>query len=142
SAVGVRMQSEIGLTAVSRGELRRGSWHMDILYQIGGVARTDQTLRIQFKNEAGPVEAALGAFRIGRRLSLDKTIFAEDFTYLKSVAPAGTVAKLTIPSHSMLHYRCGRAVIDQADFPEMVAFWHDIAEVYMQVLDVMVALCR
>ena len=107
-----RMQQEIGLQGVTDGEFRRGSWHMDFLYQIGGVAKTDHTLRIQFRNEAGPVEAALGAFRIGRRLSLDKPIFAEDFAYLKSVAPAGTVAKLTIPSPSMLHYRGGRAVID------------------------------
>jgi len=125
----VRMQQEIGLQGVTDGEFRRGSWHMDFLYQIGGVAKTEQTLRIQFRNEGGPVEAALGGFRIGRRLSLDKTIFAEDFGYLKSVAPAGTVAKLTIPSPSMLHYRGGRAVIDQTAYPEMDAFWHDLAEV-------------
>ena len=114
----VRMQQEIGLEGVTDGEFRRGSWHMDFLYQIGGVAKTDQTLRIQFRNESGPVEAALGAFRIGGKLSLEKTIFAEDFAYLKSVAPAGTVAKLTIPSPSMLHYRGGRAVIDQAAYPD------------------------
>jgi 5-methyltetrahydropteroyltriglutamate--homocysteine methyltransferase len=126
----VRMQQDIGLQGVTDGEFRRGSWHMDFLYQIGGVAKTDRTLRIQFKNEAGPVEAALGAFRIGRRLSFDKTIFAEDFAYLKSVAPAGTVAKLTIPSPSMLHYRSGRAVIDPAAYPDMEPFWHDLAEVY------------
>ena len=126
----VRMQREIGLQGVTDGEFRRGSWHMDFLYQIGGVAKTDQNLRIQFKNETGPVEAALGAFRIGRRLTLDKTIFAEDFAYLKSATPTGTVAKLTIPSPSMLHYRGGRAVIDQAAYPEMEAFWHDLAEVY------------
>ena len=117
---------------VTDGEFRRGSWHMDFLYQIGGVAKTDQKLRIQFRNEAGPVEAALGAFRIGGKLTLDKTIFAEDFAYLKSVAPAGTVAKLTIPSPSMLHYRGGRAVIDQAAYPDMDAFWHDLAEVYQR----------
>src|SRR5215469_3514169 len=125
-----RMQQEVGLAGVTDGEFRRGAWHMDFLYQIGGVAKTDQTLRLQFRNEAGPVEAALGAFRIDRRLTLDKTIFAEDFAYLKSVAPARTVAKLTIPSPSMLHYRGGRAVIDQAAYPEMEAFWHDLGEVY------------
>ena len=128
----VRMQEEIGLQGVTDGEFRRGSWHMDFLYQIGGVAKTDQKLRIQFRNEAGPVEAALGAFRIGGKLTLEKTIFAEDFACLKSVAPAGAVPKLTIPSPSMLHYRGGRAVIDQAAYPEMEAFWHDLAEVYRQ----------
>ncbi len=126
----VRMQREVGLEGVTDGEFRRGSWHMDFLYQIGGVAKTDQTLRIRFRNEAGPVEAALGAFRIGGRLTLDKTIFAEDFAFLKSVAPPGATPKLTIPSPSMLHYRGGRAAIDAAAYPEMEAFWHDLAEVY------------
>src|SRR5438477_4071426 len=110
----VAMQAELGLKGVTDGEFRRGSWHMDFMYQIGGVAKTDRTLRIQFRNESGPVEAALGAFHIGGRLSLDQTIFAEDFSYLKSVAPPGTVPKLTIPSPSMLHYRGGRAVINAA----------------------------
>ena len=136
----VRMQEEIGLQGVTDGEFRRGSWHMDFLYQIGGVAKTDQKLRIQFRNEAGPVEAALGAFRIGGKLTLEKTIFAEDFAYLKSVAPAGTVAKLTIPSPSMLHYRGGRAVIDQAAYPGLDAFWHDLAEVYKREIAGLAAL--
>ena len=135
-----RMQREIGLHGVTDGEFRRGSWHMDFLYQIGGVAKTDSTLRIQFKNEAGPVEAALGAFRIGRQLSLDKTIFGEDFAYLKSVAPVGSVPKLTIPSPSMLHYRGGRAVIDQTAYPEMDAFWHDLAAVYRKEIAALAAL--
>ena len=39
----VRMQQEVGLQGVTDGEFRRGSWHMDFLYQIGGVAKTDQT---------------------------------------------------------------------------------------------------
>ena len=30
----------------------------------------------------------------------------------------------------MLHYRGGRAVIDPAAYPEIEAFWHDLAEVY------------
>ena len=65
----VRMQREVGLEAVTDGEFRRGSWHMDFLYQIGGVAKTDQRLRIQFRNESGPVEAALGAFRVAGKLN-------------------------------------------------------------------------
>ena len=135
-----QMQQELGLQGVTDGEFRRGSWHMDFLYQIGGVAKTDRTLRIQFRNDAGPVEAALGAFRIGDKLRLDKTIFAEDFGYLKSVAPAGTIPKLTIPSPSMLHYRGGRAVIDQAAYPDIDAFWHDLAEVYRREIAGLAAL--
>src|SRR3954464_1075104 len=136
----VRMQQEIGLQGVTDGEFRRGSWHMDFLYQIAGVEKTDRQLRIQFRNEAGPVEAALGAFRIGGKLALKKTIFGEDFAYLKSVAPAGTVPKLTIPSPSMLHYRGGRAALDQTASHGVDPFWHDLAEVYRQEIAGLAAL--
>src|SRR5205823_14171673 len=139
-AEAAKMQAELGLKGVTDGEFRRCLLHMDFLYQIGGVAKSDQTLRIQFRNESGPVEAALGAFRIAGRLSLDKTIFAADFAYLKSVAPPGTTPKLTIPSPSMLHYRGGRAVIDQAAYPEMDPFWHDLAEVYRKQIGGLAAL--
>jgi 5-methyltetrahydropteroyltriglutamate--homocysteine methyltransferase len=125
-----KMQAELGLHGVTDGEFRRGSWHMDFLYQIGGVAKTDRVLNIRFKNEAGTIEFSPAAHRVAGRLSLDKTIFGEDFGYLKSVAPPGTTPKLTIPSPSMLHYRGGRAAIDEAAYPEMEAFWHDLAEVY------------
>jgi 5-methyltetrahydropteroyltriglutamate--homocysteine methyltransferase len=136
----VTMQADIGLRGVTDGEFRRGSWHMDFLYRIGGVTRIDQTLRLQFHNEAGTVEAALGAFRIDGKLAFDETIFAEDFAYLRSVAPAGATAKLTIPSPSMLHYRGGRASIDPTIYPDMEEFWRDLARVYAQEIAALHAL--
>ena len=126
----VRMQREAGLMGVTDGEFRRGSWHMDFLYQIGGVGKTDRRLTIQFKNEAGTLEFTPAAHRVAAKLTLDKTIFGEDFAFLKSAAPAGATPKLTIPSPSMLHYRGGRAAIDEGAYPEMEPFWHDLAEVY------------
>jgi 5-methyltetrahydropteroyltriglutamate--homocysteine methyltransferase len=131
-AVAARMQADLGLVGVTDGEFRRGSWHMDFLYRIGGVARTDQTLRLPFRNAGGTVEAALGAFRIGGKLNLDETIFGDDFAHLKSVAPAGKVAKLTIPSPSMLHYRGGRAAINPNAYSDMAEFWADLAAVYAE----------
>jgi 5-methyltetrahydropteroyltriglutamate--homocysteine methyltransferase len=136
----VKMQADIGLQGVTDGEFRRGSWHMDFLYQIGGVAKTDQLLHIQFKNEAGTIEFTPAAHRVSGKLTLDKTIFGEDFAYLKSVAPPGTTPKLTIPSPSMLHYRGGRAAIDETAYPEMEAFWHDLAAVYAKEIAGLAAL--
>jgi 5-methyltetrahydropteroyltriglutamate--homocysteine methyltransferase len=136
----VVMQAELGLKGVTDGEFRRGSWHMDFLYQIGGVEKTDRTLHLAFKNEAGPVEFSPAAHRVASRLYLVKTIFAEDFAFLKSAAPPGTTPKLTIPSPSMLHYRGGRAAIDPATYPELEAFRHDLASVYKQEIAGLAAL--
>jgi 5-methyltetrahydropteroyltriglutamate--homocysteine methyltransferase len=88
----VRLQRDIGLQGVTDGEFRRGSWHMDFLYRIGGVERLDQKMRLQFRNETSTVEAALGAFRIGGKLRLGETIFGADFAFLKSAAFDGTAA--------------------------------------------------
>src|SRR5689334_20731709 len=134
------MQAELGLKGVTDGEFRRGSWHMDFLYQIGGVTKTDRILNIQFRNEAGTLEFSPAAHRVAGKLTLDKTIFGEDFAYLKSVAPPGATPKLTIPSPSMLHYRGGRAAIDQDAYPDMEAFWHDLAAVYAQEIAGLAAL--
>src|SRR5690349_2629314 len=48
----VRMQEEVGLRAATDGEFRRASWHMDFIYQLGGVSRTDEQLRVHFYNDA------------------------------------------------------------------------------------------
>jgi 5-methyltetrahydropteroyltriglutamate--homocysteine methyltransferase len=40
----------------------------------------------------------------------------------------------------MLHYRGGRAAIDQGAYPEMEAFWHDLAGVYAQEIAGLAAL--
>jgi len=136
----VEMQAELGLKGVTDGEFRRGSWHMDFLYRIGGVDKTERRLNIAFKNAAGTVEFSPAAHRVAGKLRLERTIFAEDFTFLKSVAPAGTIPKLTIPSPSMLHYRGGRAAIDETAYPEMEQFWHDLAEVYRQEIAGLAAL--
>jgi 5-methyltetrahydropteroyltriglutamate--homocysteine methyltransferase len=63
------------------------------------------------------------------KLRLEGCIFGEAFDYLKSVVRSGT-PKLTIPSPSMMHYRGGRAAIDEGVYPHMEDFWRDLAAVY------------
>src|SRR5579863_5631859 len=94
---GVALQRAVGLHGITDGEMRRGSWHMDFLYQIGGVSHSDHRLHIEFKNAAGTVEFSPTAHRITGKLGLDKVIFGDDFAYLQSVAGEGVTPKLTIP---------------------------------------------
>lgn len=129
----VRMQEDIGLQSITDGELRRGSWHMDFLYQIGGVTRVQDNLKVQFHNEKGDIEFTPAALRVTGPLSLQKCIFGEDFTFLKSVT-RGT-PKLTIPAPSMIHYRGGKAIVDPAVYPDMDRFWADLKTVYAQQVE-------
>src|SRR5579863_1533823 len=105
-AAAVRRQEELGLQAVTDGEMRRESWHMDFYRQIGGLAKADEVVQVPFKTESGDLAFAVEGVQVAGRLRLDKTIFGDDFAYLKSVAKA--TPKLTIPSPSVLHRRGGR----------------------------------
>jgi 5-methyltetrahydropteroyltriglutamate--homocysteine methyltransferase len=42
------------------------------------------------------------------------------------------VPKLTIPSPSMVHYRGGRAAIDESVYPELDGFWSDLTAAYRE----------
>ena len=134
----VRMQEDVGLQGVTDGEYRRASWHMDFIYQIGGITKAQDNLKVQFHNEKGDIEFTPAAMRVTGKLRLDKCIFAEDFTFLRSVAR--TTPKLTIPSPSMVHYRGGRAAIDPVVYPDLEEFWRDLEQVYADQIEALGAL--
>jgi methionine synthase II (cobalamin-independent) len=128
----VRFQEDLGLQAVTDGEFRRGSWHMDFLYQVGGVTRAQDNLEVQFHNAQGDIEFTPAALRVTGPLRLQHCIFGEDFRFLQSVARG--IPKLTIPSPSMMHYRGGRSVIDATVYPDIEQFWRDLSRVYADEL--------
>ena len=126
----VALQQEAGLRSVTDGEFRRASWHMDFIYQIGGIGQVPGHLVSQFRNAEGTIEFTPPAIRVNRRVTMDKTIFGEDFAFLQSIA-GESVPKLTIPAPSMVHYRSGvRAVVDESVYPDVEEFWSDVSAAY------------
>ncbi|MFS8499791.1 MAG: 5-methyltetrahydropteroyltriglutamate--homocysteine S-methyltransferase [Micromonosporaceae bacterium] len=128
----VAMQREVGLKSATDGEFRRTSWHMDFIYQLGGVRPTDEKIKVHFRNEQGELEFTSAALAVDGPIRLEKTIFGEDFAFLKSVVGEGITPKLTIPSPSMVHYRGGRAAIDPKVYPDEEQFWADLSAAYAQ----------
>lgn len=131
----VAMQKDVGLKTATDGELRRASWHMDFIYQLDGVTKAPGDLKVQFHNAEGDIEFTPAAMKVDGRLGVSDTIFGEDFAFLRDtvagVAPELT-PKLTIPSPSMVHYRGGRASIDESVYPDMDAFWADLTAAYAE----------
>jgi 5-methyltetrahydropteroyltriglutamate--homocysteine methyltransferase len=126
----VRMQQDVGLRSATDGEFRRSSWHMDFIYQLGGIRSTDQKIQVHFRNADGELDFETAALAVDAPIRLRKTIFGDDFTYLASTVGPGVTAKLTIPSPSMVHYRGGRAAIDPAVYPDEEQFWADLSAAY------------
>jgi 5-methyltetrahydropteroyltriglutamate--homocysteine methyltransferase len=142
-AAAVRRQQEVGLAAVTDGELRRESWHMDFIYQLGGISQVqDDTIRVAFHSKDRQFEWAPPSAHVVAPLRLRHTIFGDAFAYLRdavtalprkgngAASSAGLVPKLTIPSPSMVHYRGGRSAIARQVYPDLEDFWADLAAVY------------
>jgi methionine synthase II (cobalamin-independent) len=139
----VAMQRDVGLQSATDGEFRRASWHMDFIYQLGGIEKTPGDIKVQFHNEQGDIEFTPAAIHVGSKVHLAKTIFGEDFAFLQSCVEGDVVPKLTIPSPSMVHYRGGRAAIDPAIYPDVDQFWSDLSSAYAeQVKAIAAAGCR
>ena len=127
----IRMQGEVGLKTATDGELRRESWHMDFIYSLGGVKKVqDDTIRVAFHNKEKGFEWAPPSAHIVAPVTLPETIFAGAFAFVRDNVSAGQTAKLTIPSPSMVHYRGGRAAIDETVYPDLGQFWDDLAAAY------------
>jgi 5-methyltetrahydropteroyltriglutamate--homocysteine methyltransferase len=128
----VALQAAAGLRSATDGEFRRTSWHMDFIYRLGGISSSDESIKVKFQNADGQIEFNTAALHVDGPVRLRETIFADDFTFLKSVTGSAVTPKLTIPSPSMVHYRGGPAALDPAVYPDEEQFWHDLSAAYAQ----------
>jgi 5-methyltetrahydropteroyltriglutamate--homocysteine methyltransferase len=138
----VKMQEAVGLQSATDGEFRRASWHMDFIYQLGGISKAPGNLAVKFHNPSGDIEFTPASIVVDSKVRVDHTIFADDFRYLQSVVTSA-VPKLTIPSPNMVHYRGGPASIDPGVYPDIEEFWADLAAAYADEVGRLAALgCR
>ncbi|HLU55339.1 MAG TPA: 5-methyltetrahydropteroyltriglutamate--homocysteine S-methyltransferase [Pseudonocardia sp.] len=138
----VAMQEEIGLQAATDGEFRRTSWHMDFIYQLGGIERTDEQMQVVMRNQEGEKAFTTAGLAVRGKVHLREPIFADAFRFLAS-ATTSAVPKLTIPSPSMVHYRAGTSAIDRTVYPDVEEFWSDLSAAYAAQIRAMADLgCR
>jgi 5-methyltetrahydropteroyltriglutamate--homocysteine methyltransferase len=130
----VRTQEEVGLQSATDGEFRRASWHMDFIYQLGGIEQADEQLHVTFHNERGDIDFEAAALRVADKIRLERTIFGDAFEFLRATVTTAT-PKLTIPSPSMVHYRGGRAFIDPDAYADADTFWTDLTAAYAKEVE-------
>jgi 5-methyltetrahydropteroyltriglutamate--homocysteine methyltransferase len=125
----VKFQESLGLQGITDGEFRRTYFHIDFLEQLEGV-ETKGGITVAFHNAAGNVEFSPPVMHIKSRVRHARPIQLADFQYLKSVAAPARTPKVTIPSPTMLHFRGGRGAISKEAYPDLEAFYDDVAAAY------------
>jgi 5-methyltetrahydropteroyltriglutamate--homocysteine methyltransferase len=137
----VRLQEDAGLKLATDGEFRRKEWHMDFLKQFANVREVPSQIKLRFHTHEGDTEVSPPSLRIEGKLGRPHGIFVDHFKYVQSVTKV--TGKQTIPSPTIMHFRGGRGAVDRTAYPEMDAFFSDLARVYSEeIADLGSAGCR
>ena len=139
----VRLQEDLGLKLCTDGEFNRQSWSGDFMLKFANVKMVPSKLKVKFHTAEGERENAPPALQVTGTLARPKGggIFVDDFKFLASVARA--TPKVTIPSPTVMHFRGGREAIDAKAYPDIAAFYADLARLYREeIADLAQAGCR
>ena len=129
----VAKEKEVGLKAVTDGEFRRRYWHLDFLAALDGLEEVGAAhWSVAFKG-AQPKAATV---QIVDKVDFGAHPFLAHFRYLQSLA-GDALAKMTIPSPSMLHLICCVRATDYAPierYKDEAALFEDIALAYQKAV--------
>ncbi|MEP6593131.1 MAG: 5-methyltetrahydropteroyltriglutamate--homocysteine S-methyltransferase [Acidobacteriota bacterium] len=123
----VQFQEDLGLCGITDGEFRRTYFHTDFLTRLAGV-ETKGGIEVSFHSAAGSVGFAPPVMQVIGQVRHLTPIQRDDFEVLKSMT--SQTPKVTIPSPTMLHFRGGRGAISQQAYPDLDAFYADVATAY------------
>jgi len=136
----VRMQEQVGLQSITDGEHRRFIFHIDFLKQLDGIEERGG-IATKFHTTDGVVDYAPPRLVVTSKLGHSRPIQRADFEFLRSVT--SRTPKVSIPSPTMVHFRGGRQAIDSDVYPDLEAFFADLAECYRsEIADLYDAGCR
>src|SRR6185503_3412945 len=108
----IARQSEIGLRSATDGEFRRAMWHFDFLERLDGVESFRSDHGIAFK---GGIETQAKGLRVVGKIGFSTHPMLDHFRFLRGHTRA--MAKMTIPSPSVLHFRGGRRAVPAEVYP-------------------------
>lgn len=132
-----RRQEDIGFEVVVDGEFRRENWWIDFVAALKGVEIRDGDAKQAFVAPGADDHGHDHSWKyvpknvvtIGR-VHLDAPVNAADFAFLKGVTTR--TAKITLPSPTRLHFHGGRAAVSSSAYPDIEAFFADLAAVYQR----------
>ncbi len=117
----VRLQEQCGVRGITDGEFRRTYFHIDFLERLEGVEA-----RGGIAGASG--EHAPPVLHVTGKVKHVAPILVADFEFLRAIT--NRTPKVTMPSPTMLHFRGGREAISRDAYPDLEAFYEDVAACY------------
>ena len=128
------MQEEVGLQSATDGEFRRESWHMDFIYQLGGISKVqDDTIHVQFHNASGEYDWAPPSRRTStRRSRCRETIFGEEFAFLRDTVERRRRRSSRSRRRAWSTTAAAARRSTTSVYPDLDEFWADLTAAYAE----------
>ena len=124
------VQEAAGLAAITDGEFRRTVWWLEFIKAIRGIRIAEPDRNLPFSGGDTGWEYYPSTVRTEAKLTRPGDIMRRDYEVL--AAATSKTPKITIPSPSRIHFHGGRQAVSREAYPEMDAFWADIATIYRE----------
>lgn len=125
----IQKQEQIGLHNITDGEFRRSFWHLDFLEGLDGVESYEAEQGIQFKGGQTKAKGLKVTAKLG---SANPHYMIDHWKFVESNTQE--MARVTIPSPTVLHYRGGRKAVSMDIYPTMDEFFHDLGQAYRKIV--------
>jgi 5-methyltetrahydropteroyltriglutamate--homocysteine methyltransferase len=123
----VKKQEQVGLKLATDGEFRRSWWHFDFFTGLQGVDLIEAP-PIKFHG----VVTKGQAIEINRKVDFVGHPMIEHFKFLK--AHCNVTPKMCVPAPSTFHFRQGRKMVSKEAYPDLDAFFADIAAAWKKAV--------
>lgn len=125
----VAMQEDIGLRAVTDGEMRRSFWHYDFMGALTGMELVERDEGVQFHGvKLRPIFPTI----TGRLDFPDDHPMLEHFRYLASVT--NVQPKISIPGPSACHFRTAPEDISVEEYADPEVLFADLSRTYKKAV--------
>ncbi len=139
----VKFEEDLGLATVTDGELRRGSWLLDVTLRIDGLAlmpgNTERAL--QWKNNGGRGGASYMVHAVGKLGRKPGGLVQQEYAYTAGLTDR--TVKVTMPSPTLLYLQGGREAVSSEVYPDIEEYFEDLTGLYRdEIQDLHAAGCR
>ena len=125
----IKMQEEVGLLAVTDGELRRAYWHFDFMGELTGMEIVEGEANVTFAGVPLTTRPVINA-------PLDFPADHPHIEHYKFVAENTKVTpKISIPGPSCCHFRTRPEDIAPEEYKDLDKLFADIAATYKKAVD-------
>ena len=124
----ISKQEQIGLKLATDGEFRRSWYQFDFFKGLDGVELYQVGEGIAFHG----VKTKAESVRVIGRVGFSSHPHIDHFRFLKE--HTRVTPKMTVPAPGVLHFRQGRRSISKAVYPDLDAFFDDVANAYRRAV--------